>query len=72
MSAEYYILETYENFSTQVTQLLWNDQKQPNIRREIFQGNYDRNGEETLAEHYLRYVNLDANLHPPLREDNRI
>jgi hypothetical protein len=28
LSAEYYKLGTYENFRTQVTQLLWNDQKQ--------------------------------------------
>jgi hypothetical protein len=68
LSAEYYKLETYENFRTQVTQLLWNDQKQSSIRCKIFQDKFDRNGEETLAAHYLRYVNLAANLHPPLSE----
>jgi len=26
------------------------------------------NGEQTLAAHYLRYVNLAANLHPPLNK----
>jgi hypothetical protein len=31
-SAEYYKLVTYQNFKTQVTQLLWNDQKQSSIR----------------------------------------
>jgi len=68
LSAEYYKLGTYENFRTQVTQLLWNDQKQSSIRCKIFQDKFDRNGEETLAAHYLRYVNLAANLHPPLSE----
>jgi hypothetical protein len=68
LSAEYYKLGTYENFRMQVTQLLWNDQKQSSIRCKIFQDKYDRNGEETLAAHYLRYVNLAANLHPPLSE----
>ena len=68
LSAEYYKLGSYENFKTQVTQLLWNDQKQSSIRCKIFQDKYDRNGEETLAAHYLRYVNLAANLHPPLSE----
>jgi len=58
----------YENFRTQATQLLWNDQKQSSIRCKIFQDKFDRNGEETLAAHYLRYVNLAANLHPPLSE----
>ena len=36
LSAEYYKLDTYQNFSTQVTQLLWNDQKQSSIRCKIF------------------------------------
>jgi len=68
LSAEYYKLDTYQNFKTQVTQLLWNDQKQSSIRCKIFQDKFDRNGEETLAAHYLRYVNLAANLHPQLSE----
>jgi Skp family chaperone for outer membrane proteins len=68
LSAEYYKLGTYENFRTQVAQLLWNDQKQSSIRCKIFQDKYDRDGEETLAAHYLKYVNLAANLHPPLSE----
>jgi hypothetical protein len=68
LSAEYYKLGTYENFRIQVTQLLWNDQKQSRIRCKIFQDKFDRNGEEKLAAHYLRYVNLAANLHPPLSE----
>jgi hypothetical protein len=40
--------------------------KQSNIRCRIFQDKYDRNGGETLAPHYLRYVNLAVNRHPPL------
>jgi len=47
---------------------LWNDQKLSSIRCKIFQDKFDRNGEETLAAHYLRCVNLAANLHPPLSE----
>ena len=68
LSAEYYKLGTYLYFRTQVTQLLWNDQKQSGIRCKIFQDTFYRNGEETLAAHYLRYVNLAANLHSPLSE----
>jgi hypothetical protein len=68
LSAEYYKVGTYQNFKTQVTQLLWNDQKQSSIRCRIFQDKSDRNGVETLAAHYLRYVNLAANLCPPLSE----
>jgi hypothetical protein len=70
LSAEYYKLGTYENFRTQVTQLLRNDQKQSSIRCKIFQDKYDRDRdrEETLAAHYLRYVDLAANLRPPLSE----
>jgi len=70
LSAEYYKLGTYENFRTHVTQLLWKDQKQSSIRCKIFQDKYGRNGEEKLAADYLRYVNLAANLHPPLSEDD--
>jgi hypothetical protein len=66
ISAEYHKLGSYENFRTQITQLLWNDQKQSNVRCKIFQDKYDKNGEESLAAHYLRYVNLAANLYPPL------
>jgi hypothetical protein len=47
---------------------LWNNQKQSSIRCKIFQDKFDRDGEETLAAHYLRYVNLAANLHPKLSE----
>jgi len=68
LSAEYYKLVTYQNFRAQVTQLLWNDQKQSSIRCKIFQDKFYRNGEETLAAHYQRYVNLAANLHSPLSE----
>jgi hypothetical protein len=68
ISAEYHKLGSYENFRTQITQLLWNDQKQSNVRCKIFQVKYDQNGEESLAAHYLRYVNLAANLYPPLSE----
>ena len=66
--AEYYKLGTYENFRTQVTQLLWNDHKQSSIRCKTFQNKFDSNGEEKLAAYYLRYVNLTANLHPPFSE----
>jgi hypothetical protein len=68
LSAEYYKLGTYQNFKTQDTQLLWNNQKQSSICCKIFQDKFDRNGEETLAAHYMRYVKLAANLHPPLCE----
>jgi hypothetical protein len=36
LNAEYYKLGTCENFRTQATQLLWNDQKQSSIRCKIF------------------------------------
>jgi len=62
LSAEYYKLGTYENFRTQLTQLLWNDQKQSSIRCKIFQDRFESNGEETLAAFYLRYVNLSEDL----------
>jgi len=52
LSAEYYKLGKHENFRKQVTQVMWNDQKQSSIRCKIFQDKYDRNGEETLAAHY--------------------
>jgi hypothetical protein len=52
----------------QVMKLLWNDQKQSGIRCSIFQDKYDKNGGETLAEHYLKYVNMVAYLHPPLSD----
>jgi hypothetical protein len=68
LSAEYYKLETYENFKTQVMKLLWNDQKQSGIRCSIFQDKYDKSGGETLAAHYLKYVNMAAYLHPPLSD----
>jgi hypothetical protein len=68
LSAEYYKIGNYQQFKKQVVQLLWNDQKQSNLRCKIFQDKFDRNGGETMAAHYLRYVQLAANLHPPLSE----
>jgi hypothetical protein len=42
ISAEYNKLGSYENFRTQITQLLWNDQKQSNVRCKIFQDKYNK------------------------------
>jgi hypothetical protein len=54
LRAEYYELGKYENFRTQVTQMLWNDQKQSSIRCKILQDKYDKNREEIFVARWRR------------------
>ena len=68
LNAEYQKLGSYDNFKVKITELLWNDLQQANVRCRVFQDKFDRKGSETLAGHYLRYVNLAASLPPPLSE----
>jgi hypothetical protein len=68
LNAEYHKLGTYEEFKVKITQLLWNDQLQANTRCTIFCDKYMRNGGESLAEHYLKYMNLAVSLQPPVGE----
>jgi hypothetical protein len=68
VNAEHHKLGTYEEGKVRITQLLWNDQIQANRRCRIFREKYIQNGTESLAEHYLKYVNLAASSQPPLSE----
>jgi hypothetical protein len=68
LNAEYHNLGSYDNFKLKITELIWNDLQQANVRYRVFQYKFDRKGNETLAGHYLRYVNLAASLQPPLSE----
>jgi hypothetical protein len=68
LASDYYNIGSYRKFKEQIVQLLWNDQKQSNLRCKIYQDKFDKNGSETMAAHYLRYVQLAANLQPPLSE----
>jgi hypothetical protein len=68
LNAEYSKLANYQQFKLEITQLLWNDLQQSAVRCKIFQGKFDERGNDTMAGHYLKYVNLAGSLSPPLSE----
>jgi len=68
VSCEYKKLDSYQSFKSQFSKLFWNELEQSQVRCDIYQGKYDRNGGESMTEHYVRYESLAANLQPPLTE----
>jgi hypothetical protein len=68
LNAENHTLGAYKNLRVQIRQLLWNDLQQVNKRCRIFQDKSVKKCSETLAGHYLRYVNLASSLQRPLSE----
>jgi hypothetical protein len=68
VSSEYHKIDSYQSFKAQFSKLFWNELEQSRVRCEIYQGRYDRNGGESMTEHYVRYASLAANLQPPLTE----
>jgi hypothetical protein len=68
VSSAYHKLNSYESFKSQFARLFWNELEQARVRCDIYQGKYDKNEGESMAEHYVRYASLAANLQPPLSE----
>ena len=68
VSSEYHKMDSYQSFKSQFSRLFWNELEQSRVRCDIYQGKYDRNGGESMTEHYVRYASLAANLQPPLAE----
>lgn len=68
VSSEYHKMDSYQSFKSQFSKLFWNELEQSRVRCDIYQGKYDRNGGESMTEHYFRYASLAANLQPPLTE----
>jgi hypothetical protein len=70
VSSEYHKINSYQSFKAQFSKLFWNELEQSRVRCDIHQEKYDRNGDESRMEHYVRYVSLAAKLQPPLTEYN--
>jgi len=68
VSSEYHKMNSCQSFKSQFSKLFWNELEQSRVRCDIYQGKYDRNGGESMTEHYVRYASLAANLQPPLTE----
>jgi len=68
VSSEYHKIDSYHSFKSQFSKLFWNEPEQARARCDIWQGRYDRNGGESMTEHYVLYASLTANLQPPLTE----
>jgi hypothetical protein len=68
VSSEYRKIDSYQSFKSQFSKLFWNELEQSRVRCDIYQGKYDRNGGESMTEHYVRYASLAANLQPSLKE----
>jgi hypothetical protein len=68
LNVENHNFEAEDNVKVQITQLVWKDFQQANIRCRIFRDKFDKKGSETLASNYLRYVILATSLQPLLSE----
>jgi hypothetical protein len=68
VSSEYHKLDSYQRFKSQFARLFWNKFEQAGVRCDIYQGKYDKNEGEYMAEHYVRFASLAAYLQPPLSE----
>jgi len=68
VSSEYHKIDSYQSFKSQISKLLLNELEQSRVRCDIYQGKYDRNGVESMTEHYARYASLAANFQPTLIE----
>ena len=68
VSSAYQKIDSYQSFKSQFSKLFWNELEQSRVRCDIYQGKYNRNGRESMTEHYVRYASLGANLQPPLTE----
>ena len=66
--SEYLKIDSYHSFKSQLSKLFWKELEQSRVRCDIWQGKYDRNGGESMTEHYVLYASLVANLQPPLTE----
>jgi len=68
IGSEYHKIDSYQSFKSQFSKLFWNKLEQSRVRCDIYQGKCDRNGRESMSEHYFRYAGLASNLQPPLTE----
>jgi hypothetical protein len=70
VSSEYHKIDSYQSFKAQFSKLSWNELEQSRVRCDIYQGKYDRNGDESRMEHYIRYASLAAKFQPLLTKYN--
>jgi len=66
----YKTIGTYEQFKTAITNLLWGQTRQAQIRCSIYQDRWDRRMNESYTEHYIRYASQASMLNPPLLEED--
>jgi len=62
VSSEYHKIDSYQSFKSQFSKLFWNELEQFRVRCDIYQGKYNKNGGESMTEHYVRYASLAANV----------
>jgi hypothetical protein len=67
-TAIYKDLSSYEHFKRAITELLWNPHAQSRTRCALYQDKFDRNKDETMSAHFLRYSVTSAHLTPRLSE----
>jgi hypothetical protein len=64
---EYNTVGTYETFA--FANLLWEQTLQAQIRCSSYQDRWDRQNDETYAEHYIRFASTASMLNPPLSDE---
>jgi hypothetical protein len=67
-SSTYNRLNSYEEFKKEFTDILWNPNRQACIWSQIYLDTHSPSSDESLVDHYIRYVNLASSLDPPLTD----
>jgi hypothetical protein len=61
-------IRDYDSFKQAITELLRSPQVQSQVRCYIYQDKFNRNGDDILSTHFLRYATMAANLTPKMSE----
>jgi hypothetical protein len=70
MITAYGKLESYSEFKTKFTELLWDAMRQAEIRCKVYQDRYDSRAGENFTEHYIRYATMASMLSPVMSDQD--
>jgi len=71
-SSTYVKLKSYDEFRKGFSDLLWNPNRQTDIRNQIYLDKHSPNSGETYVDHYIRYANLASSLDPAMTHGSPI
>jgi hypothetical protein len=70
MITAYGKINSYSEFKTKFTELLWHATRQAEIRCRVYQDRYNSRAGENFTEHYLRYATMGSMLSPVMSDQD--